>query len=931
MPVAPLSSFPRLLLSTLLLIRAVESFSPATGIFTISAANNRNEDSGASSIMQLRATEEGINETGRHGHHHPSRRGPPPPKRVPQNKRTAIRWVIQGVERCLAVEGGSKNVDHNRGGGGKSYGRIVDASLVDALYLMANAYDHKDVLAAEKRLEVLMKNPNDFPIEVNERVIKATAMAGLASLSSSLLDDALSHEARHDDAIPSPMAYTAVMNALRKIGRIDRMERTLANLAGASRRVSLRSGEEIGIDIVAFNTYLAALCDAAVNELPFSSSASDVIDDDELTTFNFTSLSTYSSTTSSSEKYLYKAINLLRGDTARRRFALETDPDKYSFNQILNAAAKCSKPDNDNNRVAKTIMASCLRGMNERGIKADILTYNARLQATLASDGEEAAIQLYDQILSDPNVTPDRYTINFMLKPFVYAGRRDEIWTMLNNFYEKNVEENNYVLSSAFEAFLITMVDMGEIELARGIFQSFFLKMPKKQSKRMQLSKMVHVMNGGDRQLKDCMSVVDSVKFLSHSRGSIEPNSLLPPKTKHFNILLGGYSKVYHSVVSKVGKSHNLVANKDDPLKNLWNVSKVTLPNIQNAFELLDTMLGIGVPLDSFSVSSLMALPFATPEDITALLVRIEPEMMVELNPAAYRSIISAYGKAGDPSSAFWMFEEMTQKCHNQGRNVESWNAILGALAKECDGNDRGKILDILNSNAARARRKLQSQGREGSESQFISLVDGGSCLDASVTVLDTMRNGTVLSEGFAAPKPNSQSYCLVASALSGSGASGPNSDLALALFRNAMKEGVAADGRFLNAVLRCFGDDIEAALAAWKRDIGPAAASYERTSKKRGANVLAAYNGLMHVCGRAIRPDIATRIAYAMKKSGYEPTEVSLNSYLAGKRMASDGNGGDKNRGLSDQYESALALECTKYNMNDKRRANERKIRIIF
>lgn len=246
-------------------------------------------------------------------------------------------------------------------------------------------------------------------------------------------------------------------------------------------------------------------------------------------------------------------------------------------------------------------------------------------------------------------------------------------------------------------------------------------------------------------------------------------------------------------------------------------------------------------------------------------------------------------------------------------------------------GNDRGKILDILNSNAARARRNLQSQGSEGSESQFISLVDGGSCLDASVTVLDTMRNGTVLSEGFAAPKPNSQSYCLVASALSGSGASGPNSDLALALFRNAMKEGVAADGRFLNAVLRCFGDDIEAALAAWKRDIGPAAASYERTSKKRGANVLAAYNGLMHVCGRAIRPDIATRIAYAMKKSGYEPTEVSLNSYLAGKRMASDGNGGDKNRGLSDQYESALALECTKYNMNDKRRANERKIRIIF
>jgi pentatricopeptide repeat protein len=800
-----------------------------------------------------------------------------------------------------------------------------------------------------------MDDPTIFPIEVTERVIKAAAMAGLASLSSSLLNKALLLPSRagggtattgyrdgddDDDAavVPSPMAYTAVMNALRRIGRIDGMERTLADLASAAIRKRASSSRDDdddddagGIDVVAFNAYLAALCDAAVNGVPFSASASDAIDGGESSAFNFTSVATYSTTTSSSEKYLHKAVSLLRGDAARTRFALSSDPDGYSYNQVLHAAAKCSRPDGDN-RIAESIMTSCLRGMNERGIKADILTYNARLQAALASDGDEAAIRLYDQILSDTNVTPDRYTINFMLRPLVCAGKFDDMWTMLNDFYEKNVEGSNYVVSSAFEAFLISMVDMGEIELARGIFQSFFLKMPKKQTKRMQLSRMVHVMNGEDQlQQKDGMSVVNSVKMISNFRGTIQPNALLPPKTKHFNILLGGYSKAYQSVASKVGKSRSLVADKDDPLKDLWSVSNATLSNIQNAFELLDIMLGIGVPLDAFSVSSLMALPYATPEDIASLLVRIEPEMMVDLNPAAYRSIISAYGKAGDPSSAFWMFEEMTQKCRNQGRNVESWNAILGALAKGCDDNGRGKTLDILNSNAAQARRNLQSQGCEESESQLISLVDGDGCLAASFAVLNTMRNGTVLSEGFSAPKPNSQAYCLVASALSASGASGPCPDLALTLFRNAMEEGVTADGRFLNAVLRCFGDDIEAALAAWKRDIGPAAADYERTSKKRGANVLAAYNGLMHVCGRAIRPDIATRIAYAMKKSGYEPTEVSLNSYLAGKRMALNGSDGGKNMGLSNQYESALLLECTKYNLKDKRRLNDQKIRIIL
>ena len=970
--IAP-SSFPRrLLLSALLLpliIPAGESFIPpaATVVaFPMTAANGNGHDiapapaAAAASSTMMRRRRHLLRATATKGIDGGSGRRA---KRVPQNKRTAIRWVIQGVEKCLALEGGGgvegvgwSKMTGTTGAGGKSYGRIVDASLVDALYLLANAYNQKDVLDAEKRLEVLMDDPTDFPIEVTERVIKAAAMAGLASLSSSLLNKALLPLSRrggtttgdHDDdagvILPSPMAYTAVMNALRKIGRIDGMERTLADLASAAsrrRRVPSRDdddageGRVVGIDVVAFNAYLAALCDAAVDGVPFTASASDaIVDDGELSAFNFTSLSTHpssSTTTSSSEKYLHKAVNLLRGDAARTRFALSSDPDEYSYNQVLHAAARCSRPDGDN-RIAESIITSCLRGMNERGIKADILTYNARLQAALASDGDEAAIRLYDQILSDPNVTPDRYTINFMLRPLACAGRLDDMWTMLNDFYEKNVEGSNYVVSSAFEAFLISMVDMGEIELARGIFQSFFLKMPKKQTKRMQLSRMVHVMNGGETlHRKDGMSVVDSVKMVSNFRGSIQPNSLLPPKTKHFNILLGGYSKAYYSVVSKVGKSRSLVTDKDDLLKDLWSVSNATLPNIQNAFELLDIMLGIGVPLDAFSVSSLMALPYATPEDITSLLVRIEPEMMVDLNPAAYRSIITAYGKAGDPSSAFWMFEEMTHICRNQGRNVESWNAILGALAKGCDDNGRGKTLDILNSNAAQARRNSQSQGCEESESQLISLVDGDSCLAASFAVLNTMRNGTVLSEGFAAPKPNSQAYCLVASALSGSGASGPSPGLALTLFRNAMEEGVAADGRFLNAVLRCFGDDIEAALAAWKQYFGPAAADYERTSKKRGANVLAAYNGLMHVCGRAIRPDVATRIAYAMKKSGYEPTEVSLNSYLAGKRMALNGNDGGKNMGLSNQYESALFLECTKYNTKDKRRLNDQKIRIIL
>ena len=833
------------------------------------------------------------------------------PRRVPPNKRTAIRWVIQGVERCLAEDNGKD--------GEKTYSSVNDASLIDTLYMMVNAYNQKEVLDAEKRLKILMRNPKIYPPEVNERVIKATAMAGLASFSAALLKEAFLHD--NGETIPSSMAYTAVLNALRKAGELDRMEETLADLATVSRRVSLKTGENIGIDIVAFNTYLAAICDAVVQGIPFSPSAASIRDDkvyeEEMKWFNFTSLESYSKT-SAPEKYLSKAANLLRGDIARTRFALGDDPDEYSYNQVLNAAAKCSKLDDDD-RFTKSIILSCLKGMKDRGIQPNMFTYNARLQATLASNNQDAAVQLIDQILSDQNVTPDRYTIDFMLRPFINANRWDDIWSTLTTFYEANIESDTEMVSSAFEAFLITIVQSGEIEFARDLFQHFFLKLPK-HHKRVQVSRLVHVINFGQPQLMNNGINDES----GTTKGSTLPNIHLPPKTKHFNILLGGYSKAYQSTVSKAGRSVNQ-ATKNDRTSELLNG---TIPDVQKAFDLLAMMIDIGVPLDGFTVTSLMTLPYSAPENITSLLSRIEPQMMGIFSPAAYRSIISAYGKVGDPSSACWMFGEMTQSHRNQARNVESWNAVLGALAR-CDVADLNKALDIPNCQVARARKgNIKDENHP-----LMLLVDGKSASGASMAIVDLMRNGTVLPEGYTVPKPNSQTYCLVASALSsGSDSLSQNSGiLALDLFRNATEEGVAADGRFLNAVLRCFGDNIESALDAWKSVIGPAAAAYERRSNKGGANIISAYNGLMHVCGRAIRPDIATRIAYAMNKAGVEPTEVTLNSYLAGKRITLGGTEDGKSMGLTNQYEALLSVECTKYNIRDKRRVNEKKIRIIL
>jgi len=79
------------------------------------------------------------------------------------------------------------------------------------------------------------------------------------------------------------------------------------------------------------------------------------------------------------------------------------------------------------------------------------------------------------------------------------------------------------------------------------------------------------------------------------------------------------------------------------------------------------------------------------------------------------------------------------------------------------------------------------------------------------------------------------------------------------------------------------------------------------------------------------VRPDVGLRIAYAMAKAGVDPTEVSLNSYLAGKRTTLNGASEEKNLGLRRQYESLLTVECTKYSSFDKRRQHDKRIRIIL
>ena len=517
-------------------------------------------------------------------------------RRPPANKRQAIKWVVQGVERCLAEQQLPAPPNNSRTRFRNyervyTYKRREDASLVDALYLLVNAKNQKEVIDAGKRIEVLMRvgrGRQDFPVKVSERVIKACASTGLLALSMDLLRRMLS-----DGVFPSPMAYTAVINALRKSGRVSQVEELLVELGNSCRRINQQMQEEresdekhVGVDIVAFNSFIAAICDAAVKVTPYTvTTSTEVVDAvDENHDQRTLEMSNSTQLKRSTEKYLYKALCLVKADTALKKFELLEEPDIYSYNAILSAAAKCSRSA-ESTVFSEHIVSVCLEEMKSRGIKPDVFTYNARIEIALEAKSSNV-VQLIDEAMAWVKV--DRYTINLALVPLLKRSRHHDVMSMLKSFYRSN-SSNNKMVASAFEAFMNTLVQNSEVEFARKVFQEFFLStsidQEEKSVNRYQLSQ---------ERINEAMNI-------QH----------ITPTTRHFNILFSGYSKLYWP-----RRSYNQSNQNTD---NKLNASRDTSISVaQTVYSLLDDMLRIGVPLDKFSVSSLMTFP-TTSESVTLL------------------------------------------------------------------------------------------------------------------------------------------------------------------------------------------------------------------------------------------------------------------------------------------------------------------------
>jgi len=759
-----------------------------------------------------------------------------------------MKWVVESIKKVLEEE-------QRRGTGGTNSPQDNDA-LMNTLLKIQGATSKIEANAIEEEL-MLLSIQDKFSYSIQERVVKVVSMAGYVKLSLHLLDsmlgissNSLSSTMSSQIYIPSYMAYTSVLNRLRKWKKIDTMRETLQKLSHACKIMNQN------LDIVALNTYLAAICDTMKMR---NEGEKDI-------------------------ELMREAMDLLYPGVAMDKYTLP-DPDVVSFNTVLNAAAEMKNG---------TLVKEAIHLMKKQGIAPDIVTYNAMLKA---APNAESKVAVVDEILEAPDLVADRYTVEMALMPLVEEGRIPDLLNLLHGF--SSTDQPEHAVQNAYSTFLLALVKGRELDIARAIFDVCILSPSLAQSDSTQ------------DFIDDAREQGVSIKFIS-----------VKPLARHFNALFEGYRTL------------------DDPHKYSKESKSTTNPQ-EHTRLLLDHMKAMNVPPDSYTVTLLMGLQ-QNSKDITKLWNSIMELTELKMEPPIYHSIITAYGKVGDAASACIVFDKMIA-FNNLSRIRSSWNVLLSALSKASITNPNLNI-DCMSSAAASLNFDVDIDVDALNQDMFhgknfVDLVYGMTAPQASREIITIM--ATVYAEGGNEVselvwRPNAQAYCLVASAMSQTDEMDP--DEAIRLFNAAIDNGVSLDGRFLNAIIRCYGDNIMLALDSWKTVFRPYAlsASGEDISRisgdlrksRMGKNLVASYHGLMYVAGRAYRPDIALRLAYAMVREGVEPTEAALNTYNSGARERQEDS--QKVR-LHGQYENLLLVECTKYDSNDRRRLTDKRVRIIL
>lgn len=574
-------------------------------------------------------------------------------------------------------------------------------------------------------------------------------------------------------------------------------------------------------------------------------------------------------------------------------------------------------------------------------LEPDSRTYNARL---LATKDPSRLLEILDrEILPRHRTTEQRdyqnspidtFVMDNLLIPLAQAGRQEDMFRLLDSVVRmekkrlhhlqppptkgrrgprpSHLKRNNHpqALERAFSAFFITLIQRGrDLKTARAIFDRYIM-FPQQAS-----------------------SGATSTEDLA-----------VPPDRRHFNILLEGYARILDEIApirKNDGDEEDLsVEDMEEAVANMERREKV-IDAGREFRQLMKTFPGVAS--DAYTWTTLTKL-CQTGEEVQEL---VEEALEIfqrkdKIPPAVIRAAITACGVVGDPAKACLIFDRFVQSDDGQPlkiTNTRACNVLLGGLA---EGDKQGNL-----------KLRLQDTVDQEKNSDLLSILNGMTCSQAAIPILNAMR------------ERNLQTFVVAATALQYETSSSPTpvaQPLARQLFQNATQEiGISVDGRLLNAILRCWGDDVVGALDHWKGDLRRSLQVQREDGFVGGGkhNLLAAYNGLLYVCGRARRPDVAVRIVYAMKKGGVDVNERAFQNYNSGKRMCQrlmvsgtkqkadkvDDSASTTTTGSSvlsnlrlpklkeymvAQYESILYVECKTFDARDKRTEKEQRIRII-
>ena len=815
------------------------------------------------------------------------------PKRQAPNKRTQLRWIAQNVENILRAEAGQR-LDPDSGKVGQAKHMAPhEIALVDALnFLATGAQTQDDVVRKGREMEDILFG-HIFSVDIKERVAKAAAMTGLHRLALRCADDVMTTEHTWQDdesgkdvsipVLPSNPCQDSICSCLRRFGRLQDLQKFVLRLCETSSKQYDRS-----VCVAAFNIYLAALCDVATGK--------------------DNSPKRYSK--KRREEFLVDAGEWLLNGPKRWKI----QPNSASYSIVLQAAAAVGN---------STMFDLCWVDMHASKIHPDIVGYNARLRLiadmSASQEGDKPAIALWHKIRKDTFVHADRFTIDLIFLPLLREDKVDQLFDAVDDFVARNSQA---VVSEAFSAFLLTLCKAGEVVWAHDELFNLYL-LPSLQ--------------------KVIFSDVGSTLRLAAR-----------PTAKHVNILLEGYRRLIddgkrpHRTVKdsshpEAGTDHKFKADDQvDAYERAWGLFAMMM----DSSEISPTV---------YTFSTMTSLCRSSSE--LSLLLNNAVNNNIEIDSVFLRAAITNYGRLGDASSATWLY--LSKAANTTARmDVRTWNVLVGVLTEGAESSSTD-ALDLYSSSAADTLGDGRSEEKSHDPTSLESLFVDQSCREALRQIARVVSDQRTVGDSpgidyRALPKPNSQTLCLIAAGLQHTTTTltKETSDTALSLFRSANRLGIPADGRLVNAILRCFGEDINTAITAWKDEIRPVCVRYENRQRdtppsiKRvpGKNLIAAYHGLLYVAGRALRPEIALRLVYAMSKEGLEPNEVALNCYRSGKAFrerselanTSDGEGNKRSRLFSrrlrlvDPYESLLYVECTKYDRNDRRRAGEARVRII-